>query len=152
MQLRARVADADGARHDVDLRVAALTEETRWTALLLREVVGIAEVPNRRTTPRAAGQGLAPAQALTCRSIASNRVFEVSLADLSMSGLAFVTELEFHVGDTVVLMPRVNGSDVRLRARVLHTEKMEAGHRVGCEITAITDANRRRIARLAGEQ
>ncbi|HYX85585.1 MAG TPA: PilZ domain-containing protein [Gaiellales bacterium] len=152
MQLRARVTAGEGRRFDVELRVAGLTPESQWTTLALLEVVGLSELPNRRSAPRCIGHGPAPAQALTCRAISANSVFEVSIADLSASGLAFVSELEFHVGDTVAVMPKVAGSPVRLRARVLHTEPGKPGNRVGCEITAITDANRRRIARLAGNE
>jgi hypothetical protein len=39
---------------------------------------------------------------------------------------------------------------MRMRARVLHTDRTSDGlTRVGCELAAITQANRERIARLA---
>ena len=73
------------------------------------------------------------------------------MADLSTAGVAFVSDRVFHTGDLVALMPRVDGQEMRMRARVLHTDRMDDGQtRVGCELAAITPANRQRIARLAG--
>jgi hypothetical protein len=72
------------------------------------------------------------------------------VADLSTAGVAFVSDRVFHTGDLVALMPHVDGQAMRMRARVLHTDRTSEGlTRVGCELAAITQANRERIARLA---
>jgi hypothetical protein len=87
---------------------------------------------------------------MNCRAVRAGEQFDVEIADLSTAGIAFVSDREFHTGDLVALMPLVDGQAMRLRARVLHADPIdEALMRVGCEIAAVTEANRERIARLA---
>jgi hypothetical protein len=85
---------------------------------------------------------------LGARAIAQDEEIEVQLADLSASGVAFVTELTFHVGDRVAMLARIAGRTVRLQARVLQTSESDAGRRVGCEILQIADQDRRLMAGL----
>jgi PilZ domain len=148
-RLQARVDVVDGGGYDVDMVVAAIEPETEWTVIVRLEVTAMHPRSGRRATERARVGERAPLFAMTCRSVAAGEQFEVELCDLSPGGLAFASDREFHPGDLVALMPLVDGQAMRVRARVLRSEPIdEVLAQVGCEIAAITDANRERIARL----
>ncbi len=149
--LRARVDAVAGGGHEVEMFVAAVEPETKWTAIVRLEVTAIHKRAATRTTERVRVGERAPLFAMNCRAVRAGEQFAVEVADLSTAGIAFVSDREFHTGDLVALMPLVDGLAMRLRARVLHADQVdEALMRVGCEIAAITAANRERIARLAG--
>jgi len=152
-ELRARVEAVEGGGHDIEMFVAGIEPETKWTAIVRLQVTGIHKRSDRRVTQRVRVGERAPLYAITCRAVRTGEQFDVEVADLSTAGLAFVSDREFNVGDLVALMPLVDGHPIRLRARVLHAahidEDDDALMRVGCEIAAITEANRDRIARLA---
>jgi PilZ domain len=148
--LRARVEAVDGGGYDVDMFVAEVEPETQWTAIVRLQVKAMHPRSGQRVKQRVRVAERTPLYAMTCRAVEAGAQFEVELSDLSTGGLAFATDREFHPGDLIALMPVVDGQAMRLRARVLHTKPIdEALVRVGCEIAAITDTNRERIARLA---
>jgi hypothetical protein len=148
--LQARVEAVDGGGYDVDMFVAEVEPETQWTAIVRLQVTAMQARSGRRAKPRVRVAERTPLYAMTCRAVGTGEQFDVELSDLSTNGLAFATDREFHPGDMVALMPIVDGQAMRLRARVLHTEPIdETLVRVGCEIAAITETNRERIARLA---
>jgi len=147
--LQAGVDVVDGGGYDVDMLVAGIEPETEWTVIVRLQVTAMHPRSGRRAIERVRVGERAPLFAMTCRSVAARAQFEVELCDLSTSGLAFASDREFHPGDLVALMPLVDGQLMRVRARVLHTEPIdEVLTQVGCEIVAITDTNRERIARL----
>ncbi len=149
--LQARVEVVDGGGYDVDMAVAGIEPETEWTVIVRLQVTAMHPRSCRRATERVRVGERAPLFAMTCRSVAAGEQFEVELCDLATSGLAFASDREFHPGDLVALMPLVDGQTMRVRARVLRTEPIdEVLTRVGCEIAAITETNRERIARLTG--
>jgi PilZ domain len=148
--LRGRVNAIEGAGHDVEMLITSVEPETGWTAIVRLQVTAIHERSASRVTPRVRVGERAPLYAMTCRAIRTGEQFEVEVADLSTTRIAFVSDREFHTGDLVALMPVVDGQAMRLRARVLDAERVDAAlMRVGCEIAAITRPNRERIARLA---
>ena len=147
--LQARVDAVDGGGYDVDMLVAGIEPETKWTVIVRLEVTAMHARSGCRVTQRVRVGERAPLYAMTCRAVAAGEQFEVELSDLSTSGLAFATDREFHPGDLVALMPLVDGQAMRLRARVLRAEPIDdVLVRVGCEIAAITETNRERIVRL----
>jgi hypothetical protein len=147
--LRGRVDAIAGAGHDVEMLITSVEPETGWTAIVRLQVTAIHERSASRVTPRVRVCERAPLYAMTCRAVRTGEQFEVEVADLSTTGIAFVSDREFHAGDLVALMPVVDGHAMRLRARVLTAERLDAAlMRVGCEITAVTQPNRERIARL----
>jgi PilZ domain len=147
--LQARVDAVDGGGYDVELSVRDVEPETKWTVIVRLQVTAMHARPGHRVTQRVRIGERTPLYAMTCRAVETGEQFEVELADLSTTGLAFATDREFHPGDLVALMPAVDGQVMRLRARVLRSEPIdEALNRVGCEIAAITETNRERIARL----
>jgi PilZ domain len=148
--LQARVDAVDGGGYDVDMLVADIEPETKWTVIVRLRVTAMHARSARRVTQRVRVGERTPLYAMACRAVEAGEQFEVELSDLSTSGLAFATDREFHPGDLVALMPLVDGQPMRLRGRVLRSEPIdEALALVGCEITAITETNRERIARLA---
>jgi hypothetical protein len=150
--LQARVDAVDGGGYDVDMLVADIEPETKWTVIVRLRVTAMHARPARRVTQRVRVGERAPLYAMACRAVAAGEQFDVAIADLSTTGLAFATDREFHPGDLVALMPLVDGQAMRLRARVLRSEPLDdVLVRVGCEIAAITETNRERIARLAGD-
>jgi PilZ domain len=152
ISLRARVDAAEGGGHDVDLLVATVEPESKWTAIVRLQVTAVHERSSRRAAQRVRVGERAPLYAMACRAVRAGDQFDVEVADLSTAGVAFVSDRVFHTGDLVALMPRVDGQAMRMRARVLHTDQTSEGlTRVGCELAAITQANRERIARLAGQ-
>jgi PilZ domain len=151
ISLRARVDAVEGGGHDVELLVAGVEPESKWTAIVHLQVTAVHERSARRAVQRLQVGARAPLYAMACRAVRAGEQFEVEVADLSTAGVAFVSDRVFHTGDLVALMPTVGGQAMRMRARVLHTDPASDGlTRVGCELAAITQANRERIARLAG--
>lgn len=145
----ARVDAVDGGGHDVEMFVVSAEPETEWTAIVRLQVTAIHDRAPRPVTPRVRIGERAPLYAMTCRALRTGNQFVVEIADLSTTGVAFVSDREFHTGDLVALMPVVDGQPMRLRARVLSADRIDADlMRVGCEIAAITEPNRERIARV----
>jgi PilZ domain-containing protein len=148
LDLLVRMSDPAGGGHDISMAVAEVIQQADLTA---RVHLLVAEVQHRRGvrgTPRARLGETATVHVLGARAIAQDEQIEVQLADLSASGVAFVTELTFHAGDRVAMLARIAGRTVRLQARVLQTSESDAGRKVGCEILQIADHDRRRIAGL----
>ena len=99
--------------------ITSVEPETEWTAIVRLQVTAIHERSASRVTPRVRVGERAPLYAMTCRAVPTGEQFEVEVADLSTTGIAFVSDREFHTGDLVALMPVVDGHAMRLRARVL---------------------------------
>jgi PilZ domain len=148
--LQARAEAVDGGGYDVDMQVCAVEPESEWTVIVRLRVTAMhARAARRPAEPVRVGE-LAPAYAMACAAIPAGEQFQVELTDLRTGRLAFVSNREFRPGDLVALMPLVDGQAMRVRACVRRTEPIDAPLvRVECEIVAITDTNRERIARLA---
>jgi hypothetical protein len=152
LELLARTNDPGGGGYDIDLLVAEIFYESQWVARLILRVRDVRRRDSHRVTARARIEELAHLHVMGARAIAENEAFDVRLADLSPSGVAFVTEHQFTVGDRFALMATVGGRVLRMQARVLQTSNSHYGRqRVGCEILQITDDDRRRIAELTTE-
>jgi PilZ domain-containing protein len=150
MKLRARLEDAGGERHDLDLVVSGLEQEDGWTARLTLQVTAVHHRQARRVHARLAVEDTAGLYAISCRELQPGTQFPVAIADLSESGLAFVSDRVFHLGDVIAIMPKVSGQPVRMRARILNARPIDGGqNRVGCEVIALRDEDRRRLAELA---
>jgi PilZ domain len=149
MRLRARLEGGDGDRHDLDLIVSDLTQEDAFTARIRLKVTGLHRRKPGRVDARLPSAGRCGLYVITCRELPAGQQFPVEVVDLSASGLAFLTDRPFQLGDLVALMPTVNGVPVRLRARVLNARPAGERSRVGCEVIAVRDDDRARLARLA---
>ena len=152
LELLVRTNDAGGGGHDIALTVTDIVRKSEWTAEVRLGVIDVLRRETVRTTTRAELADLALVRILGARGIAADEEFDVRLADLSPSGVAFVTDRTFHVGDSFAMMATIAGRVLRLQARVLQTSLSHYGRRrVGCEILQITDDDRRRITALTSE-
>jgi len=152
LALLARTADPAGGGYDIELSVAEIFSESQWVATLHLRVLDVRLRDSRRMTRRARIEEVAQLHVMGARMIAENETFEVRLVDLSPSGVAFVTEHEFTIGDRFALMATVGGRILRMQARVLQTSDSHFGRqRVGCEMLQITEDDRRRIGELTTE-
>ena len=152
LELLARTTETSGGGYDIELLVAEIFYESEWVAKLHLRVRDVRRRDSHRVTARARIEELAQLCVMGARAIAENETFDVRLADLSPSGVAFVTEHEFTIGDRFALMATVGGRVLRMQARVLQTSRSHYGRqRVGCEILQITDEDRRRVAELTNE-
>ena len=148
LDLLVRTNDPAGG-HDISMTVAELAGQADWMSRLHLRVLDVQRRHGVRVTPRARLEETATVHVLGARAIAQDEELDVRLADLSASGVAFVSGLTFHVGDRVAMLARLGGRTLRLQARVLQTSQLDAEHqRVGCEILQIADQDRRRIAEL----
>src|SRR5437763_6500704 len=153
LELLVRTNDAGGGGHDIALTVTDIVRKSEWTAEVRLGVIDVLRRETVRTTTRAELADLALVRILGARGIAADDEFDVRLAELSPSGVAFVTDRTFHVGDSFAMMATIAGRVLRLQARVLQTSLSHYGRRrVGCEILQITDDDRRRITALTSEQ
>jgi hypothetical protein len=131
--------------------VAGVEPETDWTAILRLEVKALHERSARRAPRRVRISERARAFAMECESVGAGSQFEVEVSGLSTTEIALVSDREFCAGDLIALMPTVDGQAIRVRVRVVHAEPVDdVLMQVACEIVAITEANRQRIARAAG--
>jgi hypothetical protein len=152
LDLLVRTNEISGGGYDISLTVADTVHETDSTIGVRLRVLDVLRRESKRTTPRAAVEELALMHVLGARKIAEGEEFDVRLADLSPSGVAFVTDRSFHTGDFFAMMVTIRGQLLRLQARALQTSPSHYGRqRVGCEILHITDDDRRRISALTVE-
>jgi hypothetical protein len=152
LELLARTTEPAGGGYDIELLVAEVFYESEWVAKLHLRVLDVRRRDSHRVTARARIEEVAQLHVMGARAIAENETFDVRLADLSPSGVAFVTEHRFTIGDRFALMATVGGRVLRMQARVLQTSNSHYGRqRVGCEILQITDEDRRRVAELTAE-
>ena len=152
LDLLVRTNDAGGGGYDIAVTVAEVTHETEWMMGVRLRVLDLQRRESHRMTPRATIDELALVRVLGARGIASGEEFDVRLADLSPSGVAFVTDRTFHTGDFFAMMVTIGGRVLRLQARVLQTSASHYGRqRVGCETLQITHEDRRRISELTTE-
>ena len=152
LDLLVRTNEISGGGYDISLTVEDTLHQTEWVIGVRLRVLDVLRRESERTTPRAAVEELALMHVLGARKIAEGEEFDVRLADLSPSGVAFVTDRSFHTGDFFAMMVTIRGQLLRLQARALQTSPSHYGRqRVGCEILHISDDDRRRISALAEE-
>jgi hypothetical protein len=150
LDLLVRTNEINGGGYDIVLTVEDTLHQTEWMIGVRLRVLDVLRRESERTTPRAAVEELALMHVLGARRIAEGEEFDVRLADLSPSGVAFVTDRSFHTGDFFAMMVTIRGKLLRLQARALQTSPSHYGRqRVGCEILQISDDDRRRISVLA---
>jgi hypothetical protein len=72
------------------------------------------------------------------------------IVDISSTGCAFVTQQELDPGDLVHLTFQMDGREIRPEVRVVRLDPAPYGrYRAGCEITEMSDSDRRAISSLA---
>ena len=152
LDLLVRTHEISGGGYDISLTVAETLHQSESTIGVRLLVQDVLRRESERTTPRAAVEELALMHVLGARRIAEGEEFDVRLADLSPTGVAFITDRSFHTGDFFAMMVTIRGQLLRLQARALQTSPSHYGRqRVGCEILQIADDDRRHISALAAE-
>jgi PilZ domain len=150
LHLLARVYYPDRGRYEVEFEVVEHFFHSLSDALVHLAVSGVRHRKARRAAPRVAIS--APARAIVryCRSLPRDATLDVRLVDVSATGCAFVTQKELDPGDLVHLTFTVDGRALRPEARIVRLDPAPYGrYRAGCEITEISDSDRRAISSLA---
>jgi hypothetical protein len=89
-------------------------------------------------------------QVLYGREIAPGEQLDIRLADVSRTGVSFITNRTFQSGDKVEISAELPQRLVRMEARVVTQIPAVYGrNRIGCEITDMLEADRHWIAELA---
>ena len=135
--------------HEIELEIARVEPKGAWMTRVGLRVLDVRERPTSRQSPRAQVSETAKVYVLGARSVTAGDQFAVSVADVSVTGLAMVADRELHPGDLLAVLVEVNREAVRLRARVLNAEVLGNGsRRAGVQIVQIPDRGRRLLQRL----
>ena len=148
--LVAKLRNDEGDGHDIRFSVLRSYFQSGSDLLLHLKVAGIDDHFATRSAPRAELAAEAVARVIYAQSVPRDERLAVRLADVSQTGLAFVTSLEFQPGDLLEFTAQLPDRSVRLEARVIRAIPAVYGRtRVGCEFTSILEADRHSIGLLA---
>jgi hypothetical protein len=150
LHLLARVYYPDRGRYEVELEVVEHFFHSVSEALVHLAVSGVRHRKARRASPRVAVSTQGRVVVRYCRSLPRDTALDVRLVDVSATGCAFVTQKELDPGDLLHLTFVLDGREVRPEARIVRLDPAPYGrYRAGCEITEISDTDRRAISSLA---
>jgi hypothetical protein len=150
LHLLARVFHPGRGRYEVEFEVADHFFHSVAEAQVHLAVSGVRHRKARRASPRVAVSTPATAVINYCRSLPRDTELEVRLVDVSATGCAFVTQKELAAGDLVRLAFTLNGRQMEPEARVVRIDPAPYGrYRAGCEITEISDGDRKAISGVA---
>ncbi|HYX85083.1 MAG TPA: PilZ domain-containing protein [Gaiellales bacterium] len=142
--------DAGGGGYDISLRVEKAYFQSGDQTLLHMSVVGIEHQPGHRRTKRARRTDQAEAHVLYSTVLDAGHRLGVRLADISASGVSFVSELAMAVGDRVMLSIYIGARPITLEALVVRSEPVSFGrHRIGCEVSAIAEHDLEAVTAIA---
>ena len=150
LTLEHRMRNGEGDGHDIRFLIKTTFFQSGSDLLLHLHVSGIEEHYASRGAPRASLNPQATARILYARELDRDEVIEVRIVDASTTGIGFITDRRFHPGDVIEVIAPLPDRPVRLEARVVASAPVVYGrNRVGCEITAILEADRHSIGLLA---
>jgi hypothetical protein len=150
LTLEHRMRNGEGDGHDIRFLIKTTFFQSGSDLLLHLHVSGIEEHYASRGAPRASLNPQATARILYARELDRDEVIEVRdrrrppppASDSS-------TDRRFHPGDVIEVIAPLPDRPVRLEARVVASAPVVYGrNRVGCEITAILEADRHSIGLL----
>jgi hypothetical protein len=152
LHLLARVVDDDRGRYEVEFEVVETFFHSTTEVLVHLAVTGVKRRKARRTSPRATVSVKATARVEYCATLPRDTELEVRLVDVSATGLAFVSQHELSPGDLFLVAFPLAGGRISAEVRVVRLDPAPyARHRVGCEITEITDLDRKAIIQMAAD-
>jgi hypothetical protein len=152
LHLLARVYYPGRGRYEVEFEVVEHFFQSVSEALVHLAVSGVRHRKARRASPRVAVSTPATASVRYCRTLPRDTELEVRVVDVSATGCAFITQKELDPGDLVKLEFALEGRRLGPEARVVRLDPAPYGrYRAGCEITEISDGDRRAVAALASE-
>jgi len=150
LHLLARVFDQSRGRYEVEFELVEAFFHTGAVSLVHLAVTAVRHRKARRASARAAVSVKFNARVTYCQTLPRDTEIEVRLVDVSATGLAFVSQKELAPGDLLRLEFPLAGRRMDVEARVVRLDPAPYGrHRVGCEITEISDLDRRAITQLA---
>jgi hypothetical protein len=142
--------DPSGGGYDISLRIEKAYFQSSNQTLLHMRVIDVVHQPGHRRSKRAQRSDEAEAVVLRSNALPDGEHFRVRTADISEGGVAFVTELHLGIGDRVMLSIYIGALPITVEALVMRVEPMSFGrYRVGCEVDAIAEHDRRTVAQIA---
>jgi len=140
----------EGDGHNVRFTIQRTFFQSGAELLLHLYVSSIEDHFASRSAPRARMSVPAYLQVLYGREIAPGEQLDIRLADVSRTGVSFITNRTFQSGDKVEISAELPQRLVRLEARVVtQIPAIYGRNRVGCEITDMLEADRHWIGELA---
>ncbi|HUZ85115.1 MAG TPA: PilZ domain-containing protein [Gaiellales bacterium] len=145
-----QLRDPGGGGFDILLTVARCFFQAGDQTLMHLEVSSLDERPGERDLRRAQLSDSASLTVLRSARMHPGHEFQVRLADLSASGVAFLTELPLLPGDVLRVETDLETHPVAADARVVRLDKASFGRsRVGCELIELAPEDRDAISRAA---
>jgi hypothetical protein len=146
LELEARLRDDLGEGWNIRFRILRTYFQSGDDLLLHLNVASVEPHTADRRVARGHVAELAVARVLYAESHERDDRFDVRLADVSPTGVAFVTARTLTRGDLLEVDTELDGRPVRFEVRIVHTTPAIYGrNRVGCEITTILEADRHRL-------
>ncbi len=149
LELLVELRDAEGAGRDVRLRVERAFYQVDGQTMLYLRVLRLDYRAGQREQPRIEIEGDAYCTVVSSSRLQAGQEVHVWLADISATGIAFLTELEPAVDDRMVITIDLNGRPVSMEARVRRVDTAPlARNRVAADTAFQHDWDRAAIARL----
>jgi hypothetical protein len=150
LHLLARVFYAERGRYEVEFEVIESFFHSSHEALVHLAVSGVRHRKARRASPRMPVSASATASVKYCRTLPRDTMLEVRVVDVSATGCAFVTQKELTAGDLMVVEFALADRTIRMESRVVRMDPAPYGrYRAGCEITEMSDGDRKAVSALA---
>jgi hypothetical protein len=150
VHLLARVFYPERGRFEVEFEVLETFFHSTQEALVHLAVSGVRHRKARRASPRVPISASATATVKYCRTLPRDTAMDVRVVDISATGCAFVTQKELSAGDLMVVEFGLDGRNVRMEARVVRIDPAPYGrYWAGCEITEISDGDRKTVSAMA---
>jgi PilZ domain len=152
VHLLARVFYPERGRYEVEFEVVEVFFHSTQEALVHLAVSGVRHRKARRASPRVPVSSSATASVKYCRTLPRDTALDVRVVDISATGCAFVTQKELSAGDLMVVELMLTGRNVRMEARVVRIDPAPYGrYRAGCEITEMSDGDRKAVSAMAAQ-
>ena len=149
LELEARLRDDLGEGWNIRFAILRTYFQSGDDLLLHLNVAGVEPHTSDRRVARGHVAELAVARVLYAQNHTRDERFDVRLADVSPTGVAFVTARTLVTGDLLELDTALDGQPLRFEARVVHmTPAIYGRNRVGCEITTILEADRHKLLKV----
>jgi hypothetical protein len=148
LEWRHRNTEGDG--HNLQFTISRTFFQSGSELLLHLHVSAIEDHFASRTAARAPVSVPAYLHVLYGREIAPGEQLDIRLADVSRTGVSFITNRSFQPGDKLEISAELPRRLVRMEAQVITQIPAVYGrNRVGCEITDMLEADRHFIDELA---
>ncbi len=140
LHLLSRITDEVRGRYEIEFEVMEAFFQSGAVTLLHLGVSGVRHRKMRRAAPRMAITEQATARVVFCRTLPRDSEFDVRLADVSTSGLAFTATRPLDTGDLLAVSASIRGHHVDLEVRVIRSDPAPYGRfRIGGEITDLDE-------------